>query len=469
MLSNAMLFLLRGVPVVYYGDEQGFVGHGIDQDARQDMFASQVASYNDQGLLGTDATTAVRELQRAASAVPQIAALAKLRQAVRRRCARGRQVVRAQSQHAGIVRRFALSATMGREIVRRVQHLDSQPISGAGRSRSRTSMTFTSAARRVRRDGQRAGQFESGAAAAGLRRSAREWRHEAPRCWRCCSRCAVDAGAGRAGAGAAPAPAHGLVARRQRSRSPVRVNGEGRPEYSIRARRQRRRRLVAARLHPRRRAQARAQFRRSAASSSAVIDETWEQPWGERRYVRNHCNEMRVTLREQDRGSALDVVFRVFDDGVGFRYEFPEQAALEAGRTSSRSSPSSRSPKPATAWWIPGGEWNRYEYLYNRTPLAEVAQAHTPITMKLASGLHVAIHEAALVDYAGMWLRRVDGPAAEGACCRRRRAGRRCARTRAVRHAVAHAADRRRRAGPVHVAISSSISTSPTSSATCPG
>ena len=41
MLSNAMLFLLRGVPVVYYGDEQGFVGHGIDQDSRQDLFASQ--------------------------------------------------------------------------------------------------------------------------------------------------------------------------------------------------------------------------------------------------------------------------------------------------------------------------------------------------------------------------------------------------------------------------------------------
>ena len=48
-----MMFLLRGVPVVYYGDEQGFVGHGVDQDARQDMFASQVASYNDQTLLGT--------------------------------------------------------------------------------------------------------------------------------------------------------------------------------------------------------------------------------------------------------------------------------------------------------------------------------------------------------------------------------------------------------------------------------
>src|SRR6187431_1209906 len=58
MLGNAMMFLLRGVPVVYYGDEQGFVGHGVDQDARQDMFASQVASYNDQTLLGSSTSTA---------------------------------------------------------------------------------------------------------------------------------------------------------------------------------------------------------------------------------------------------------------------------------------------------------------------------------------------------------------------------------------------------------------------------
>ena len=65
--------------------------------------------------------------------------------------------------------------------------------------------------------------------------------------------------------------------------------------------------------------------------------------------------------------------------------------------------------EPATAWWIPGGEWNRYEYLYNKTPLTEVGQAHTPVTLKTASGLHIAIHEAALVDYAGMWLRRVSG------------------------------------------------------------
>lgn len=137
------------------------------------------------------------------------------------------------------------------------------------------------------------------------------------------------------------------------------------------------------------------------------FDDTWEQPWGERRYVRNHGNEMRVTLRENS-GRELGVVFRVFDDGVGFRYEFPDQAQLRQVNIVEELTEFAIA-EPATAWWIPGGEWNRYEYLYNRTPLAEVSQAHTPITMQLASGVHVAIHEAALVDYSGMWLRRVEG------------------------------------------------------------
>jgi len=157
-----------------------------------------------------------------------------------------------------------------------------------------------------------------------------------------------------------------------------------------------------------------------------TLDDTWEQPWGERRFVRNHCNEMRVALLEKS-GRELDVVFRVFDDGVGFRYEFPDQPQLRQVDIVDELTEFAVA-EPATAWWIPGGEWNRYEYLYNRTPLTELAQAHTPVTMKLASGLHLAIHEAALVDYAGMWLRRVSGrrlkavlsPSSSGPSVRRR-------------------------------------------------
>jgi glycosidase len=115
MLSNAMLFLLRGVPVVYYGDEQGFVGHGIDQDARQDLFASQVPSYNDQGLLGTQGSTAVANFNVQHPLYLQIADLAKLRRE-HRAIQHGRQVVRAHGKTPGL---FAASrlGNDGREIV----------------------------------------------------------------------------------------------------------------------------------------------------------------------------------------------------------------------------------------------------------------------------------------------------------------------------------------------------------------
>jgi alpha-glucosidase len=145
-----------------------------------------------------------------------------------------------------------------------------------------------------------------------------------------------------------------------------------------------------------------------------TVDETWEQPWGERRRVRNHYQEMYVPLKQNvPRGPglverSLALRFRVYDDGVGFRYEFPGQADLARVGIVDELTEFAIA-EPATAWWIPGGEWNRYEYLYNRTPLEQVSQAHTPLTMKLKSGVHVAIHEAALVDYAGMWLRRVEG------------------------------------------------------------
>jgi glycosidase len=115
MLSNAMLFLLRGVPVVYSGDEQGFIGHGVDQAARQDMFASRVASYNDQPLLGTVATTTTDNFDTQHPLYRQVAALAALRQqypALRR----GRQITRTQSLEPGL---FAASrfGSDGREIV----------------------------------------------------------------------------------------------------------------------------------------------------------------------------------------------------------------------------------------------------------------------------------------------------------------------------------------------------------------
>ena len=166
---------------------------------------------------------------------------------------------------------------------------------------------------------------------------------------------------------------------------------------------------------------------KAAGTAKRNVDETWEQPWGERRYVRNHYNELKVTLVEKTAlARKVAVVFRVYDDGLGFRYEFPDQPQLKRVNIEDEMTEFAVANR-ATAWWIPAGEWNRYEYLYNKTSLTEVSQAHTPVTIKTDRGLYIAIHEAALVDYSSMWLRRVDGtrlkatlsPSSQGARVRR--------------------------------------------------
>ncbi len=145
-----------------------------------------------------------------------------------------------------------------------------------------------------------------------------------------------------------------------------------------------------------------------AGHQTRSFDETWEQPWGERRSIRNHYNELRVTLTEKNAlKRSIDVVFRVYDDGLGFRYQFPDQAVLKEVKIGEELT-EFNIVEPATAWWIPAGEWNREEYLYHRTPVQEVGDAQTPITLRTGNGLHVSIHEAELVDYAGMNLTRIE-------------------------------------------------------------
>src|SRR3546814_3331665 len=103
-LAHAMLLGLRGVPVLYSGDEQGFTGDGGDQDAREDMFASQVAIYNDNDLIGTDATTAESNFDPNHPLYRAFARLAKLRQdhvALRR----GRQLIRSYAEKPGLLDR----------------------------------------------------------------------------------------------------------------------------------------------------------------------------------------------------------------------------------------------------------------------------------------------------------------------------------------------------------------------------
>ncbi|MDB5680715.1 MAG: glycoside hydrolase family 97 protein, partial [Sphingomonas bacterium] len=139
------------------------------------------------------------------------------------------------------------------------------------------------------------------------------------------------------------------------------------------------------------------------------FDDSWTQPWGEWRTIRNHYNEMRVRLREVNKlHRILDVVFRVYDNGIGFRYEFPDQPNLKTANIAEELTQFSIA-EPASAWWSPAFESNREEQLYNKTPIAEIGTAQTPLTLRTASGLHIAIHEAALVDYSGMNLAKVQG------------------------------------------------------------
>jgi len=146
------------------------------------------------------------------------------------------------------------------------------------------------------------------------------------------------------------------------------------------------------------------------SAERASGDTRWEQPWGERRFVRDRHKELLVRFRQNESwgGHAMNVRFRLFDDGIGFRYELPEQAGLQTVKIADEITEFDIAPK-GTAWWITGGEWNRYEQIYQQTPIDAVATAHTPITMRLDDGTHLSFHEAALVDYAGMWFKRVEG------------------------------------------------------------
>jgi alpha-glucosidase len=134
------------------------------------------------------------------------------------------------------------------------------------------------------------------------------------------------------------------------------------------------------------------------------VDETWEQPWGEVRSIRDRFNELRVALGETgEQGRRMDVVFRAFDDGVGFRFEWPAQEHLRDFVIMDELTEFALSGDDE-AWWIPAYRVNRYEYLYRRSPLSTLGAVHTPLTIRTTGGIYVSLHEAALTDYASMTL-----------------------------------------------------------------
>jgi alpha-glucosidase len=144
------------------------------------------------------------------------------------------------------------------------------------------------------------------------------------------------------------------------------------------------------------------------SQDSRDFDENWEQPWGEWRNVRNNYRELHIGVQEKTKlKRRMNLVFRLFDNGIGFRYEMSQQPNL-AQASITEELTQFNILEPGEAWWAPAFEWNREEYLYNRTPISGIATAQTPLTMRSQNGTHIAIHEAALIDYSGMNVRRVQ-------------------------------------------------------------
>lgn len=158
------------------------------------------------------------------------------------------------------------------------------------------------------------------------------------------------------------------------------------------------------------------------SSEQHEADEKWEMPWGEQHWVRNHYRELAVKLREPGgEKRQFTLRFRLYDDGLGFRYEFPRHQGKDSvvildELTEFRLAGNYR------CWWQPG-DWDIYEHLYHDTPFREIdalkyrhhpnlAQSYipfnavnTPVTMKTAGGLYLSFHEADLSDFPGMTLR----------------------------------------------------------------
>lgn len=152
-----------------------------------------------------------------------------------------------------------------------------------------------------------------------------------------------------------------------------------------------------------------------------TFDETWQPVWGEESNIRNHYNELLVTLRQEAHNRNIQIRFRLFDDGLGFRYEFPLQQNLNYFVIKEEHTQFAMAGDH-TAFWIPG-DYDTQEYDYTESKLTEIRDlmdgaitenssqtqfsptgVQTSLQMKTADGLYINLHEAALLDYACMHL-----------------------------------------------------------------
>ena len=150
-------------------------------------------------------------------------------------------------------------------------------------------------------------------------------------------------------------------------------------------------------------------------------DQTWRPVWGEQAEIRDRYNEMAVTLRQAATGRDMTIRFRLYDDGLGFRYEFPEQESLTYFVIGEEKTQFAMAGDH-TAFWIPG-DYDTQEYDYTESKLSQIRElmpgaitpnssqtpfsptgVQTALQMKSDDGLYINIHEAALVDYACMHL-----------------------------------------------------------------
>lgn len=133
----------------------------------------------------------------------------------------------------------------------------------------------------------------------------------------------------------------------------------------------------------------------------------WHQPWGENKEVTNHYNEAVVTLEYQPSALQYKVHFRLFDDGLAFRYEFPEGFAADTTVIRDEITEFNIAGNPTT-WWS-YADFNTYEKTFMTTPLDSVSWAATPFTMRTENGKHLFIHEAAISKYPDMTVKNKGG------------------------------------------------------------
>ena len=156
-------------------------------------------------------------------------------------------------------------------------------------------------------------------------------------------------------------------------------------------------------------------------TSTSTFDETWQPVWGEVKDIRNHYNELLVELRQPSTDRYMNLRFRVYDEGMGLRYEFPRQKNLVYFVVKEERTQFALTGDH-TAWWIPG-DYDTQEYDYTESRLSEIRDllpgaisynasqtvfsptgVQTALQMKTDDGLYINLHEAALVDYACMHL-----------------------------------------------------------------